>query len=100
MIGIVAVVEVGEGVLSHSVDLPPLMICVVTEMHILDALDYIVDKSVEFKLGARGLRAICEEIMMDAMFELPSGDTKEFTVTPDYAAHKLERVDMKVLKAS
>ena len=65
-----------------------------------EALDYIVDKSVEFKLGARGLRAICEEIMMDAMFELPSGDTKEFTVTPDYAAHKLERVDMKVLKAS
>ena len=42
MIGIVAVVEVGEGVLSHSVDLPPLMICVVTEMHILDALDYII----------------------------------------------------------
>ena len=37
-----------------------------------EALDYIVDKSVEFKLGARGLRAICEDIMMDAMFELPS----------------------------
>jgi ATP-dependent Clp protease ATP-binding subunit ClpX len=65
-----------------------------------EALDYIVDKAVEFRLGARGLRAICEAIMMDAMFELPSGDTKEFTVTPDYAAHKLERVDMKVLKAS
>jgi len=65
-----------------------------------ESLDYIVEKSVEFKLGARGLRAICEAIMMDAMFELPSGDTKEFTVTPEYAAHKLERVDMKVLKAS
>ena len=64
------------------------------------ALDYIVDKAVEFKLGARGLRAICEAIMIDAMFELPSGDTKEFTVTPDYAAHKLERVDMQILKAS
>jgi ATP-dependent Clp protease ATP-binding subunit ClpX len=64
------------------------------------ALDYIVDKAVEFKLGARGLRAICEAIMIDAMFELPSGDTKEFAVTPDYAAHKLERVDMQILKAS
>lgn len=52
------------------------------------------------KLGARGLRAICEAIMMDAMFELPSGDVKEFTVTTEYAAHKLDRVDMKVLKAS
>lgn len=65
-----------------------------------ETLDYIVDKAVEFKLGARGLRAICEAIMMDAMFELPSGDLKEFSVTPDYAAHKLERVDMKILKAS
>jgi ATP-dependent Clp protease ATP-binding subunit ClpX len=65
-----------------------------------EALDYIVNKAVEFKLGARGLRAICEAIMIDAMFELPSGDTKEFTVTTDYAAHKLERVDMQILKAS
>ena len=65
-----------------------------------EALDYIVDKAVEFRLGARGLRAICEAIMMDAMFELPSGDVKEFTVTTEYAAHKLDRVDMKVLKAS
>ena len=65
-----------------------------------ESLDYIVDKAVEFRLGARGLRAICEAIMMDAMFELPSGDTKEFTVTPDYASRKLERVDMKILKAS
>jgi ATP-dependent Clp protease ATP-binding subunit ClpX len=65
-----------------------------------EALDYVVDKAVEFKLGARGLRAICEAIMIDAMFELPSGDVKEFTVNPDYAARKLERVDMQVLKAS
>ena len=65
-----------------------------------EALNYIVDKAIEFKLGARGLRAICEAIMIDAMFELPSGDVKEFTVTPDYAAHKLERVDMQILKAS
>ena len=65
-----------------------------------EVLDYIVDKAVEFKLGARGLRAICEAIMMDAMFELPSGDVKELTVTTEYASNKLERVDMKVLKAS
>jgi len=65
-----------------------------------EVLEYIVDKSVEFKLGARGLRAICEAIMMDAMFELPSQDVKEFTVTTEYAIHKLERIDMKVLKAS
>jgi ATP-dependent Clp protease ATP-binding subunit ClpX len=65
-----------------------------------EVLDYIVDKSVEFKLGARGLRALCEAIMLDAMFELPSSDTKEFTVTTEYATRKLERVDMKILKAS
>jgi len=65
-----------------------------------EVLEYIVDKSVEFKLGARGLRAICEAIMLDAMFELPSQEIKEFKVTTEYAAHKLERVDMKVLKAS
>jgi ATP-dependent Clp protease ATP-binding subunit ClpX len=65
-----------------------------------EALDYIVDKAVEFRLGARGLRAICEAIMMDAMFELPSAETKEFSVTTEYASHKFERIDMKVLKAS
>ena len=41
-----------------------------------NALDYIVDKAVEFKLGARGLRSICEAIMMDVMFELPSTERK------------------------
>jgi ATP-dependent Clp protease ATP-binding subunit ClpX len=65
-----------------------------------EVLDYIVEKSVEFKLGARGLRALCEAIMMDAMFEFPSGDIKEFTVTTEYASHRLEGVDMKILKAS
>lgn len=55
------------------------------------ALDYIVDKAVEFKLGARGLRSICEAVMMDTMFDLPSSDAKSFTVTADYAARKLER---------
>ena len=63
-------------------------------------LDYIVDKSIEFKLGARGLRSICETIMLDAMFELPSADTNELEITIDYANRKLERINLKVLKAS
>jgi len=63
-------------------------------------LDFIVDKAIEFKLGARGLRSICEAIMLDAMFDAPSSGTKELTITTDYAIRKLERIDMKVLKAS
>ena len=63
-------------------------------------LDFIVDKAVEFKLGARGLRSICETIMLDAMYEMPSMGKEELTITIDYAARKLERIDMKVLKAS
>jgi ATP-dependent Clp protease ATP-binding subunit ClpX len=65
-----------------------------------EALDYIVDKAVEFKLGARGLRSICEAIMLDAMFEMPSEGKKELTVSTDYARLKMEKIDMKVLKAS
>src|SRR5665647_2033705 len=63
-------------------------------------LDFIVNKAIEFKLGARGLRSICEAIMLDAMFDSPSEGTKELTITTDYAIRKLERIDMKVLKAS
>jgi len=63
-------------------------------------LDYIVDKAIEFKLGARGLRSICESIMLDAMFEMPSVDTNELEITIDYADRKLERINLKVLKAS
>jgi len=63
-------------------------------------LDFIVDKAVEFKLGARGLRSICEAIMLDAMYEMPSVGKDELTITIDYASRKLERIDMKVLKAS
>ncbi len=63
-------------------------------------LDFIVDKAIEFKLGARGLRSICEAIMLDAMFEMPSVGKDELTITIDYASRKLERIDMKVLKAS
>lgn len=65
-----------------------------------EALDYIVDKAVEFKLGARGLRSICEAIMLDAMFEMPSENAKELEITTEYAAHKLQRINLKVLKAS
>lgn len=65
-----------------------------------DSLDYIVDKAVEFKLGARGLRSICEAIMIDAMFDAPTSDNKKIVITTNYAARKLEKVDMKVLKAS
>jgi ATP-dependent Clp protease ATP-binding subunit ClpX len=64
------------------------------------ALMYIVDKSIEFKLGARGLRSICEAIMMDAMFELPSEDASKLRITTNYARQKLEKINMKLLKAS
>ena len=56
-----------------------------------DALEYIVDKAVEFKLGARGLRSIVEAMMMDAMFELPSQKKKRFEVTLDYAKREMEK---------
>lgn len=56
-----------------------------------EALDYIVDKAVEFKLGARGLRSIVETIMMDAMFDVPSGNEKQFTVDKCYAESKMEK---------
>lgn len=55
-----------------------------------DALDFIVDKAIEYKLGARGLRSIVESIMVDAMYELPSSSVKEFTITRDYAREKIE----------
>lgn len=63
-----------------------------------DAMEYIVDKAVEFKLGARGLRSICEVIMMDAMFELP--DSKKIHVDEEYAREKLEKANLKRLKAA
>lgn len=66
----------------------------------LDVLDYIVDKAIEFKLGARGLRSICEVIMIDAMFELPSNPTKTMIITLDYAEKKLEKANVKRLKAA
>jgi ATP-dependent Clp protease ATP-binding subunit ClpX len=65
-----------------------------------EVLDYIVRKAVEFKLGARGLRSICEHIMIDAMFELPSTNTSKIVVTQKYAEEKLEKVNMKKLKVA
>jgi len=66
-----------------------------------DALDLIVAKAVEFKLGARGLRSICEAIMLDAMFEVPSGKSaKEFTITLEYANEKLNSSTIKQLKVA
>ncbi|MBN2610278.1 MAG: ATP-dependent Clp protease ATP-binding subunit ClpX [Bacteroidales bacterium] len=65
-----------------------------------EVLEYIVDKAIEFKLGARGLRSICEHIMIDAMFELPSGGTDKMVVTKKYAEEKLEKVNIKRLKVA
>ena len=63
------------------------------------ALDFIVEKAIEYKLGARGLRSLCEEILTDAMFELPSGEDKKLNVTKSYAEGKLEKTTLKKLKA-
>lgn len=58
-----------------------------------EVLDYIVDKALEFKLGARGLRSIVETIMIDAMYEIPSSGRKTYTVTLDYAKTQLDKAD-------
>jgi ATP-dependent Clp protease ATP-binding subunit ClpX len=66
-----------------------------------EVLEFIVDKAMEFKLGARGLRSICEAIMIDAMFEFPSKkDVKRLNVTLDYAREKFEKSDLKKLKVA
>ena len=72
------------------------------DLHIEDdALDYIVEKAIEFKLGARGLRSICEAIVTDAMFELPSSkDVKYFKITREYAEEKLEKSKFNKLKVA
>lgn len=63
------------------------------------ALDFIVEKAIEYKLGARGLRSLCEEILTDAMFELPSSEEKSLNVTKAYAEDKLTKTTLKKLKA-
>ena len=66
-----------------------------------EALDYIVDKALEYKLGARGLRGLMEAVMTDLMYEIPTKKKKEhqaFTITRQYAQEKLERADLYRLK--
>ena len=65
-----------------------------------NALDYMVDKAVEYKLGARGLRSIVEAVMTDAMFEAPSQKTKEFNVTLEYAKSQLEKAHLGQLESA
>lgn len=64
-----------------------------------EALKLVVDKAVEYKLGARGLRSIVESIMMDAMFEVPSGNKKTFEVTLEYAERQLDKSHLQKLEA-
>jgi len=66
-----------------------------------DALDFIVDKAMEYKLGARGLRSICEAIMTDLMYEIPgSNDIKSFKITAKYAKEKFSKSKISQLKAA
>jgi ATP-dependent Clp protease ATP-binding subunit ClpX len=65
-----------------------------------DVLDYIVDKAIEFKLGARGLRSITETIMMDEMFEMPSRKEKKLTISLPYAQSKIEKANINRLKTA
>jgi ATP-dependent Clp protease ATP-binding subunit ClpX len=71
------------------------------ELEIEDGvLDFVVEKAIEFSLGARGLRSICEAILIDAMFELPSSDDKQIVVTRSYAEDKLSNSTISKLKAA
>lgn len=66
-----------------------------------EVMEFIVDKAMEFKLGARGLRSICEAIMLDAMFEMPTvKHNKELFITLDYAMDKFNKSDLKKLKVA
>jgi len=63
-------------------------------------LDFMVNKAMEFKLGARGLRSICESILTDAMYELPSSNTKQFQLTLEYAERKFDKSKFNLLKVA
>ncbi|CEN38394.1 hypothetical protein CCAN12_730043 [Capnocytophaga canimorsus] len=58
-----------------------------------EALDFIVEKAMEYKLGARGLRSLCENILTDAMFEMPSSQENHLTITKTYAEEKLKKLN-------
>ena len=65
-----------------------------------EVLNFMVTKALEYKLGARGLRSICESIFTDAMFEMPSTEVKEFNVTLDYAERMFSKSKMSLLKVA
>jgi ATP-dependent Clp protease ATP-binding subunit ClpX len=65
-----------------------------------DVLDFMVEKAMEYKLGARGLRSICESILTDAMFDLPGTDTKKFHLTLEYAQRNFEKSTLSILKVA
>ena len=62
------------------------------------SLDFIVEKALEFKLGARGLRSLCEAVLNDAMFELPESEVKALKVTKSYAEQRLAKIELPALK--
>ena len=63
------------------------------------SLDFIVEKALEFKLGARGLRSLCEAVLNDAMFELPESEVKALKVTKSYAEQRLAKIELPALKS-
>ena len=65
-----------------------------------EVFDYIVDKAIEYKLGARGLRSIVESIMMDTMFEIPSQKAESFIVTLDYAKQQMAKANLSRLQTA
>jgi ATP-dependent Clp protease ATP-binding subunit ClpX len=67
-----------------------------------DMLDYIVDKAIEYKLGARGLRGLMETVMIDVMYDLPTSKSrkKTFEVTKEYAAQRIEKANLNTLAMS
>ena len=65
-----------------------------------EVLDYIVDKAIEFKLGARGLRSITEDIMIDAMYELPGTEEKQLNINLDYAKERIEKSEKEQLESA
>ena len=64
-----------------------------------EALEFLVKKAIEYKLGARGLRSLCEAVLTDAMFDMPSSSEKELKVTKSYAEGKLDKSTLNKLKA-
>ena len=63
-----------------------------------EVYDFVVDKAIEYKLGARGLRSIVETIMMDVMFDIPSMKIKEYELTLDYARQQMEKTNLSRLQ--